>query len=377
MEEYLNTEYCEFENDASASSFGWNFQSNAGIFLFLSFFKQAEEIKIESKLQDIEITLNNGEKVLAQAKSSQDYSVDKSKKQKFKDAIISLAKYSKKGNSFIYISNIPNTLDSGKELFNNEIISYNECLQAVKNEIDDVFVSTSNSIKKQVDKETNLDKLKKLKTILELVESFDKSKLYISVIDRFFGEDKHRYSAVSDKIIAFLVDDLKLNRDDAISIKTKLLDFWQLSFQHNSTIPDKGIKKSINKNDFAWPIVVYLTEECIPDIDECLTFNPDKALKKEVFHALSYSEVLYHERFSFTNRIIQDYNDFRKEKRGISNIEKAFVKECGHNYYDEFKKDSIDDETLEYITKAFIYKIIIDRNNMSKISAGIGAKNDN
>lgn len=35
MDEYLNEDYCVLFNDASASSFGWNFQSNAGIFLFL------------------------------------------------------------------------------------------------------------------------------------------------------------------------------------------------------------------------------------------------------------------------------------------------------------------------------------------------------
>ena len=35
MNDYINEDYCEFINDASASSFGWNFQCNAGIFLFL------------------------------------------------------------------------------------------------------------------------------------------------------------------------------------------------------------------------------------------------------------------------------------------------------------------------------------------------------
>lgn len=52
MSEYLNEEFCDFNNDASATSFGWDFQVNAGIYLFLYYIQDATDIKIESKLQD-------------------------------------------------------------------------------------------------------------------------------------------------------------------------------------------------------------------------------------------------------------------------------------------------------------------------------------
>ena len=67
MSEYLNEDICQFSNDASASSFGWNFQANAGIFLFLKYMPDAADIKIESISQDIEITLIDERKVFAQA----------------------------------------------------------------------------------------------------------------------------------------------------------------------------------------------------------------------------------------------------------------------------------------------------------------------
>lgn len=70
MSEYLNEEFCDFNNDASATSFGWDFQVNAGIYLFLYYIQDATDIKIESKLQDIEITLKDNSKVFAQAKSA-------------------------------------------------------------------------------------------------------------------------------------------------------------------------------------------------------------------------------------------------------------------------------------------------------------------
>lgn len=155
MSDYLNEEYCDFSNDASASSFGWNFQSNAGIFLFLKYIQNATDIKIESKLQDIEITLINGSKVYAQAKSAQDYTIVKDKKEKFKDAIISLARNPQNNNQLIYISNIPDTFKSANNFFDNSIVSYNSCLTEIKKEIDNAFQSAVLSIEKKIKKEKN------------------------------------------------------------------------------------------------------------------------------------------------------------------------------------------------------------------------------
>lgn len=103
MDDYLNSDIYDFDNDASASSFGWDFQVNAGIFLFLKYISNAEDIKIESKCQDVEITLTDQRKVFAQAKSAQDYTSIKNPKEKFKDAIISLSKNPWENNILIYI----------------------------------------------------------------------------------------------------------------------------------------------------------------------------------------------------------------------------------------------------------------------------------
>lgn len=113
MNEYLNENVCQFDNDASASSFGWNFQTNAGIFLFLKYMPEVTDIKIESKSQDIEMTLENNGKVFAQAKSSQDYTAIKDQKEKFKDAIISLARNPYEGNQLIYIIKTKKSAISG------------------------------------------------------------------------------------------------------------------------------------------------------------------------------------------------------------------------------------------------------------------------
>lgn len=374
MTEYLNEDCCDFLNDASASSFGWNFQSNAGIFLFLKYIKDAKSIKIESKLQDIEITLSTGGKVLAQAKSSQDYTVASDKKEKFKDALISLAKFSNSGEQFIYISNIPDTFSSAKDAFNNKVIPYSTCLKGTQSEIDSVIESLCKSIKDKININRSSGNVRKLEKVLDLIKSFDRSKLYISVISPYWGDDNNRYSEISSSILSFLVNDLKLDKDESIAIKQKLLEHWQLRFQHNSSQPDKNAQKRITKEEFAWPIAIYLTDDGVPDITECLTFVPDQALTREVSRLIADPMMVFHERFEFSNRVIQEFTSFRKcQSPGTRDVEKLFIKMCCANYYNEFKIDDDEDKT-EYLTKAFVFKILINHRNMSRISAGIGVK---
>lgn len=375
MTDYINEEYCEFDNDASASSFGWNFQSNAGIFLFLKYIQRATDIKIESTQQDIEITLLDGSKVFAQAKSAQDYTVANDKKEKFKDAIISLSRNPQGNNQLLYISNIPDTFKTANNAFNNTVVSYESCLSAVKKEIDQTFRATIESIEKKLSNEHKEEKKKKLISLKRKIENFNKSSLYISTICPYYGDEQNRYIQISDTVLGFLVDNIKLSRDDAISIKQRLLEHWQLSFEHNSTIKDNSNTKNISKADFTWPVAALLIDNDPSEISDCLTFTPDMAITNEIRRILERPESVYHERFEFSNRVLQDFANFKKGFResGIVQIEKAFIK----NRYDQFLEEFnhiTDIEEKEYITKAILYRIISNNRNMQKISAGVGIR---
>lgn len=59
----------EISVNASASSFGWEFQSNAAIVLMLENIKEATAARVEGATEDIEISLANGKKIYSQAKS--------------------------------------------------------------------------------------------------------------------------------------------------------------------------------------------------------------------------------------------------------------------------------------------------------------------
>lgn len=375
MSDYINKKYCDFNNDASASSFGWNFQVNAGIFLFLKYICEATDIKIESKQQDIEITLIDGSKIFAQAKSAQDYTAAKDKKEKFKDAIISLTKNPQINNKLIYISNIPDTFNAASNISDNSVVSYNSCLTGVKEEIDDAFKSTILSIEKRIEGESNGLKKNKLVELKHKMVQFDKSKLYISTIYPYYGDEDSRYIKIGDAILSFLVDCISLSRDDAIAIKQKLLDHWQLRFEHNSTVSDKYDNKMITKEDFAWPIAAFLIDCDLSDVNDCLSFVPDKSITNEVNRIMGQPTSIYHERFEFANRVLQEFERFKKESfgQGIPQIEKEFIKQRYYEFSYEFKMIS-EDNIKEYLTKSFLYRIISNNRNMQRISTGVGVK---
>ena len=107
----MNIEYVFEDNDSSASEFGWDFQENAGIFLFLQYIQKAQFVAVESKNQDIEIKFQD-KTIYAQAKALQDYSKTGTENIKLRDALVSLAKVNiKEVDLLLYISNLRAPID--------------------------------------------------------------------------------------------------------------------------------------------------------------------------------------------------------------------------------------------------------------------------
>lgn len=377
MDDYLNKDIIDFNNDASASSFGWNFQANAGIFLFLKYIKDAKSIKIESKIQDIEIEMNDGSYIYAQAKSSQDYTKIQYKKDRFKDAIISLCKVPKNNSKLIYISNIPETLESAKYDFDNCIRDYNALQERTKNEIKEVLGSINIGIDKKIAKEKNKKIKQKQIKIKECIDSFPLDNLSISTINPYYGSGNERYQKIEDEIINFLSNNIDLSRLQINIIKGKLLGYWQNYFQHNSTIKDGEINKKITKEDFSWAIVLFDIGDELKDIDKSLSFIADNSMKQDAEMILMKPEVIYFNRFEFINKILKDYKIYKDKNIGNNKKEPEmeFIKEYAQNYYYEFEGFCNDDkQLLEYITKQFVYKIILQNRDINKISLAIGTK---
>lgn len=61
---------------ANAVLFGFDFQRNAAIILMLERIKELRSVRLEGNEEDIELTLENGKKILAQAKAVEKSSSD-------------------------------------------------------------------------------------------------------------------------------------------------------------------------------------------------------------------------------------------------------------------------------------------------------------
>lgn len=102
---------------ANAVIFGFDFQVNAAIVLMLENIQELDSLKLEGNYEDIEITLDNGEYILAQAKAVEKSSVDfQNVRQNLKKALISLSEGAHKVNArqLILITNSPNEFHSAK-----------------------------------------------------------------------------------------------------------------------------------------------------------------------------------------------------------------------------------------------------------------------
>lgn len=84
---------------AHAVLFGFDFQVNAAIILMLENIKELKSLRLEGEKEDIELTLENGEKILAQAKSVERASSDFSNVRKnLRKALTTLSEGTKKRN---------------------------------------------------------------------------------------------------------------------------------------------------------------------------------------------------------------------------------------------------------------------------------------
>lgn len=105
-------------SNASASAFGWDFQTNAAILLMLENIQHAKSIKVEAQTEDIEITLDNNNIIYSQAKSLEDINSTSNLLSKLKEGIRTLNNAYNNGNaeSLIYITNHSNPFNDKQSI---------------------------------------------------------------------------------------------------------------------------------------------------------------------------------------------------------------------------------------------------------------------
>ena len=335
---------------ADASCFGLDFQANAAILLTLENMRTLDYVRLESDEEDISIRLNNGNFILAQAKSVQKASQDfKNVRRNLESALKTLSegekKVSEKGASvekLILITNSMNPL--------NEELSRGAFLGGGKRDYADLPPSAQKIIEDFLSK---------------ITEPLNANSFRIQVFSFETDMEDERYKVVLDKIRDF-TSSMRLHSLEP----ARLMKIWQRDFFVNASKHDSYIM--LKKKDVIWPILVIITD--IDGIQESM----EDALDMDQGE---YEEVIYHyrdlinvqcERFRSFTRVITDYSLFEKENKSRpSERIKNFINQKWASYLDDFSPGSIEIEIREKLVKIILYTILQRRYQIQRVKTQV------
>lgn len=327
---------------ANSVLFGFDFQSNAAIVLMIENIADMETIKIEGE-EDIEIGLNDGSFVLAQAKSVVNSSTDFANvRQKGKKAIESLSDASQrlKAKRLVYISNSPNPFkdDASKPMFYGKSrVFFNDLPDQTKGIISG--------------------------WLSEIEKPLDTDKLMVQVLPFETDDDEQRYKVVLD-IISDFIGELDLSY--YYGLRKRLHEVWQTMFDKNGSKSNRNIK--LTKKDVVWPIIVFVTRRGGLDRESPYSADLDEGEYEEVQR--KYGELIDDtcERFDITTKVVTDF--YEKKIGGRQAIE-SFVDEYWEYYQNEFGLDSVDEPIKSSLTKIIVFTILKKRMDINKIKQSV------
>ena len=320
--------------NASASLFGWDFQTNAAILLMLQNIQKADSVKVESSTEDIEIKLCDGNIIYSQAKSIINADDTANLSKKLKDAIKTLNDANSNDNieKLVYITNHSNPLSDRTTIgyFSSTTeLSYNELPEKCRNKI--------------------------AKIISDNHYTLDLNKLYIAVLPFIGNDENNRYKEIKRALYEFISQlNLATNIDSQ-----KILDIWQKEYFFNGTIPDDTVR--ITKKKMIWTLIVQICEMDMADeiLDDC-----DNAEIQEIKSTYGNIINIRSEDFELVSKVIGLFTRY-KEETGKSS--KDFIKEKYSSIEEEFSNTNLPEEDKKCLVQLIIKKILSNRYNIDKI----------
>lgn len=329
---------------ANSVLFGFDFQRNAAIVLMLENIKELRSVRLEGNEEDIELTLENGQKILAQAKAVEKSSSDFSHvRENLKKALLSLSEGMQQTDAqqLIFITNSPNPF----------------------NDADSRAVFGGLPSKRSF---SNLPPMaqKIIQEFLGVINNpLDLQKFSVQVFPFETDDDMERYKAVTQTVNDFIGE---LNVNVSPGLGKWLLHVWHDEIFINGTKKDVSIQ--LDKKDIIWPILVYET-----DINRCDDdfFNQfDIGVYDEVVRLYGNTIDSCCERIEFFTKILYDYTQFSSTKKMMEKC-KDFIDSSWKNYKLEFSSEGIDEETLEALIKIILYNVIRRRITIDKVKQGV------
>lgn len=326
---------------ADAVVFGFDFQVNAAIVLFLENIKDVKSLRLEGNYEDIEIELDSGKYVLAQAKAVEKASNDfRNVRANMEKAIKSLSEGNQRvdAQELIMVTNSPNPFndEASKSVF------YGPAHRA--------YDTLPESAKKLVDS-----------YLAAVPKPFKTDKFKVQVIPFETDDDRERYKVIMDCINDFV----GVINPDIPGLGRKLLDVWHWQVFDNGGKHNAVIK--LRKKDIVWPILVKIAEDNSCDEDFLEQF--EMGIYEEVRNR--YAEIIENhcERCEFFIKILSEYNSFKSTKKPKEKVNE-FIEAKWNIFADEFSSDNIDEEIKEAITKIVMYHVIKRRIAINRVKEG-------
>ncbi len=325
---------------ADAVVFGFDFQVNAAIVLFLENVKNVKSMRLEGNYEDIDIELDNGKYILAQAKAVEKASSDfKNVRRNMQKAIESLSDANQRvdAQELIMVTNSPDPFkDKGSKS-----VFYGHAHRP--------YDSLPDSAKKLVDS-----------YLASVPLPFETDKFKVQVIPFETDDDKERYKVIMECINDF-IGEISTNIP---GLGRKLLDVWHWQIFDSGDKHNADIK--LSKKDIVWPILVKITEDA--SCDEEFLEQFESGVYEEVGHRYAETIDNHCEKCEYFIKILSEYNSFEGSipKKKLN----EFIEAKWSDFSDEFATGKMEEEVVEAITKIVMYRVIKRRIAINRVKEG-------
>lgn len=368
MKNRLDVENPFYDGDASASAFGWRFQIDAAIFLFLYYIDEVEKVIVEGRHQDIELYCKNEKHIFAQAKSIQNGSLDNRSK-KLEDAVISLAKTSADtaaNDSLLYISNYEAPI-SRTDIFKNKVVKLKN-VSSEKEDFKDQIERICRKLEIKI-QDFNGKKREKLVELLKRIKKINVDEFMVSAVYPYIISERPSDLSIEieNKINEILTIKYNIQSVYLRKIVSETLLEWHETFLYEAAIPNENKYKAMSKEELLWQIVIVLSK-----FNDNSNDLYDEELDLDLIERFETNEPTpsyQHTRFSFFNRLVSDCKNYRKSHPGGNDAD--FIKNSWKTYIDEYKEFSdYPENAKEYYIKKNLAKLINNKNNIKCIIDG-------
>lgn len=325
-------------SNATASAFGWEFQSNAAIMLMLKNIEDATKVKVEGNIEDVEITFSNGKMLMAQAKSVMNPDDVSFVMGKLEAALKSLNEASKISDveQLVYVTNSPNPFNDVATMYKFSsplnMVPFSELPKRCQQLINDICVTQGYGI--------------------------DTSLLTVCVMQFHGNVEDERYKVLISLTERFL-NSLGIQRVST----DQILSLWQNSFRVNAS---QRITE-ITKESMVWPIIAILCEVResdaeLEDYDRC-----DIAEILQKYRAVINNNS---ERFEFISKVLSDFNDFYPAMKSKARVER-FISEKWQQYKSDFDLKNADSIIEEVVIQLTLSNVLKNRKVISEVKGKV------